>query len=223
MKKVLFFACLVTMLVLSTVVPVSADSDNKSIGINVLLNTGITDEILGTLGGFGKVNDLLPEINALTMKVKAGDLADVQALSFVAAANPDAERKGAPIDTVEVEDFADGLSTWNLDAIDVTDWGFDNRTIAEDGTGVYVAVLDTGLVSNWRQYFPEERIAEEYAKSFGGGGGLEGNVSEQPNKWEHDTNSHGYTCHQHDPGLQPWRHPGQRRGAHVNCYPGQGP
>ena len=191
MKKVLFFACLVTMLVLSTVVPVSADSDNKSIGINVLLNTGITDEILGTLGGFGKVNDLLPEINALTMKVKAGDLADVQALSFVAAANPDAERKGAPIDTVEVEDFADGLSTWNLDAIDVTDWGFDNRTIAEDGTGVYVAVLDTGLVSNWRQYFPEERIAEEYAKSFGGGGGLEGNVSEQPNKWEHDTNSHG--------------------------------
>ena len=191
MKKAIFFTGLVVMLLLSSVAPVSAGSDNLSIGINVLLNTGITDEILGTLGGFGKVLDQIPAINALTMKVKAGELAEIQALPFIAAANPDAERKGAPIDTVAVEDFADGLSTWDLDAIDVTDWGFDNRQVAEDGTGVYVAVLDTGLVSNWRQYFPEERIAEEFAKSFGGGGGLQGNVSEQPNKWEHDTNSHG--------------------------------
>jgi subtilisin family serine protease len=54
-----------------------------------------------------------------------------------------------------------------------------------------VAVLDTGLVDSWRQYFPEERIAEEYAIAFGGGGGENGWVSSQPNKWEHDQNSHG--------------------------------
>jgi subtilisin family serine protease len=54
-----------------------------------------------------------------------------------------------------------------------------------------VGVLDTGLPDNWRQLFPEERIATQYAKSFGGGGGEVGNVSEQPNKWEHDQNSHG--------------------------------
>ena len=60
-----------------------------------------------------------------------------------------------------------------------------------DGSGVYVAILDTGLLPTWRQYFPEQRIAEEYAKSFGGGGGENGNVSEQPNKWESDVNSHG--------------------------------
>jgi len=46
-------------------------------------------------------------------------------------------------------------------------------------------------LSTWRQYFPEERIATEYAKSFGGGGMEKGTVSEQPQKWEHDTNSHG--------------------------------
>ena len=54
-----------------------------------------------------------------------------------------------------------------------------------------MAVLDTGLLDSWRQYFPEERIAVEHARSFGGGGGEQGNVSSQPNKWEHDQNSHG--------------------------------
>ncbi|MEL7643272.1 MAG: S8 family serine peptidase, partial [bacterium] len=71
------------------------------------------------------------------------------------------------------------------------DFGFDNRQVEYDGTGVYVAVLDTGLVDSWRQYFPEERIAEDYAIAFGGGGGEVGFVSSQPEKWQHDQNSHG--------------------------------
>jgi hypothetical protein len=52
-------------------------------------------------------------------------------------------------------------------------------------------VLDTGLLMNWRQYFPEQRIATGYARAFGGGGGEVGWVSSQPNKWERDTDSHG--------------------------------
>ena len=132
----------------------------------------------------------MPEIRALTMQVKVSELAVIRALPYVAAANPDAVRNGAPVDTVLATDFSDGISTWNLDAINVTDFGV-GRVAEYDGTGVYVAVLDTGLVDVWRQYFPEERIAEEYAKSFGGGGGEVGFVSEQPNKWEHDQNSHG--------------------------------
>lgn len=188
MKRVLFSTLLVVVLLTATVAVTTADA---SIGINVVLNTEITDDILAELGTHGKVLDLLYEVKALTMKVKASQLPAIQALPYVAAANPDAERHGIPVDTVFVEDFANGLSTWNLDAINVTDPGFDNRQVEQDGTGVYVAVLDTGLLGTWRQYFPEERIAEEYAKCFGGGGGEKGFVSEQPNKWEHDTNSHG--------------------------------
>jgi subtilisin family serine protease len=56
---------------------------------------------------------------------------------------------------------------------------------------VYVAVLDTGLLDSWRAYFPQQRIAVDYAACFGGGGGEMGYVSRQPNKWEHDQNSHG--------------------------------
>jgi subtilisin family serine protease len=162
-----------------------------SIGINVLLNAAPTDAMLAELALHGTVLDVEPAINALTMKVKGSELAAIQALSYVTTANPDQERKGGPVDTVSVDNFANGLSTWDLDAINVTDFGFDNRQVDYDGTGVYVAVLDTGLVKTWRQYFPEERIATEYAICFGGGGGEKGTVSTQPNKWERDTNSHG--------------------------------
>jgi len=164
---------------------------SKTMGVNVLLNTAPTGAILAELALHGTVLDTVPAINALTMKVKASELAAIRALPYVATANPDQERKGAPVDTVGATDFADGLSTWDLDAINVTDFGFDNRQVGYDGMGVYVAVLDTGLVKAWRQYFPEERIADEYAVCFGGGGGEVGWVSSQPNKWEHDTNSHG--------------------------------
>jgi len=69
--------------------------------------------------------------------------------------------------------------------------GGGERLVDFDGTDVYVAVLDTGLVKNWPIYFPTERIAVEYAKCFGGGGGENGTVSTQPNKWGEDQNSHG--------------------------------
>lgn len=170
----------------------SAEASAKTrIGVNVVLNVDVTDENLAELEAFGRVVEVIAPIDAVTMRIAAGDLDALRALPIIEAANPDAERLGKPIDTAVVTDFANGLSTWNLDAIDVTDFGFDNRQVAYDGDGVYVAVLDTGLMDSWRQYFPEERIAEEYARSFGGGGGERGNVSEQPNKWEHDVDGHG--------------------------------
>ncbi len=191
MNKRVVSIVVAALAILALAMPVSAAGNNQKIGINVLLNTSLTDAILADLGTHGTVRDVAYEINAITMQVRAGDLAAIQSLPYVAAANPDAARNGAPVDTVSVTDFENGLSTWDLDAINVTDFGFNNRQVAYDGTGVYMAVLDTGLLDSWRQYFPEERIAEEYAISFGGGGGEVGFVSTQPNKWEHDQNSHG--------------------------------
>lgn len=178
------------LVLLLCLIPATSIAAKNSIAINVALNTPVTDSILNDLSKYGKVITVLNDINCLTMKVDANKLTSIQSLTYVSAANPDAVRKGSPIDTVAATDFSDGYSTWDLDAVNVTDYG-SGRTVAYDGTGVYVAVLDTGLVDSWRQYFPEERIAEEYAISFGGGGGERGAVSSQPNKWEHDQNSHG--------------------------------
>jgi subtilisin family serine protease len=184
------------MLAALTIAPIgnaqpAALAPDRMIGINVVLRGDVTPRVLADLARFGKVRDVIRPIDALTMQAPASKLRAIRALPYVAAANADAVRNGAPVDTVSVTNFANGLSTWDLDAINVTDFGFDHRVVPQDGRGVYVAVLDTGLLDSWRQYFPEERIAEEYARSFGGGGGENGNVSTQPNKWQHDQNSHG--------------------------------
>lgn len=185
MKKITSLLLVLTLL-LGMTVNIIAKNDNTFVGINVLLNDEVTDDYVSELAKHGKVQDVLYSINALTMKVRSSEIDSIRELPFVEYANPDAIRNGSPIDTVEADTFADGLMSWNLDAINVME-----RDDMTYGDGVYVAVLDTGLVDAWRQYFPEERIAVEYAAAFGGGGGERGTVSTQPNKWEHDQDSHG--------------------------------
>jgi subtilisin family serine protease len=190
MKRTLAGLILVLAMLAVSISVASAAPKGKMIGINVVLNTEVTDEILAELGKFGKVRDVIHQINAVTLQAKASVLSSIKALPFVAGANPDAERYAPPIDTVSVEDFSLGMNTWDLDAINVTDYS-SGRTVGYDGDGVYVAVLDTGLMGTWRQYFPEERIATEYARSYSGGGGERGRVSTQPNKWGLATHPHG--------------------------------
>lgn len=50
-------------------------------------------------------------------------------------------------------------STWDADMINSEEAAF-------TGAGVYVAVLDTGLVPNWSDYFPKERIATTLGTGF---------------------------------------------------------
>ncbi len=57
-------------------------------------------------------------------------------------------------------DFSEGIQTWDIDMIDAEKAG------DYTGAGVYVAILDTGLATNWRAYFPEERIATELGRGF---------------------------------------------------------
>lgn len=190
MKRIVSHILLVGTTVAGALTVGAAPAGNV-IGINVLLNTRVSDAILADLSRYGPITDVIPRLNAVMVKAPASSLPLIQRQRYVAAANPDVGRYGAPVDTVPVQDFSDGLNTWNLDAINVTEFGSTVRKVGFDGQGVYVAVLDTGLLDSWRQYFPEERVATQYAICFGGGGGEMGYVSTQPNKWEHDQNSHG--------------------------------
>src|SRR5688572_21751176 len=85
--------------------PSAAAAQNRSVGINVVLNTSITPAILADLGRFGRVLDTLEALDAVHMRAREGNLATIKALPYVAAANPDAERMGAPVDTVSASDF----------------------------------------------------------------------------------------------------------------------
>jgi subtilisin family serine protease len=185
-------AALLCAVIGAVTVSLTAQSTTRTVRINVLTNTPATEAILADLGTHGTVRDVIVELNAVFLHAPLSELAAIQALPYVDTANLDAERRGTPIDTVGASDFSTGINTWNLDAVNVTNAqpGSD-RTIALDGTGVYVAVLDSGLLDTWRQYFPEQRIATEFARAFSGGGQDHGTISEPPNVWEHDQNSHG--------------------------------
>jgi subtilisin family serine protease len=182
----LWRASLVCALAVQTI---SLAGQRGQIGINVVVNRPITDAILTNLATHGQVRDVIAEINAVVINASASELPAIQALPYVEAANPDAERNAAPLDPIAANDFATGLNMWNLDAVNVTDLG-KGRTLSEfDGTGVYVAVLDTGLLDTWRRYFPQERIATQFAKAFAGSSTNSG--AEPTNQWQQDTDSHG--------------------------------
>jgi subtilisin family serine protease len=76
------------------------------------------------------------------------------ALAIVTVAPVAAGKPGQAFDST-----ASGYHTYDSDLINV-------EKVAEDGTGVYIAVLDTGLAANWSDYFPKARIAEQYGIGF---------------------------------------------------------
>lgn len=189
MKKTMALL-LCSLLIISAFMPATFAAPNN-MKVNVLLNQELTPALEKQLSSLGKINSTIPEINALSMTIKADRMSKLLALDFVAGANPDAVRSVGPQDVTAAEMITnDGISTWNLDAINVTNFG-EERTVDQTGEGVYVAVLDTGLIKQWREFFPVGSIMTQYAKSFGGGGSTNADISEQPNKWELDVNSHG--------------------------------
>src|SRR5215203_5719094 len=52
-----------------------------------------------------------------------------------------------------------GYPTWDADMINL-------EAVSQTGRGVYVAVLDTGMVPNWRDYFPDARVATDLGTGF---------------------------------------------------------
>src|SRR4030095_2012111 len=171
--------------VLLTLGATKAHAQDQMIGINVLLNQPVANSICQDLGTHGQVLDVISQINGVTLRARSSELSTIQTLPCVAGANPDTEGYAE-------SDFSAGTNYWNLDVVNVTDFGTTPpRVVDYDGDGVYVGVIDSGLPFNWRAYFPEERIAVEFAEVFQDGGEIRGTFSSQPQTWERDTFGHG--------------------------------
>jgi subtilisin family serine protease len=73
-------------------------------------------------------------------------------------------------------------STFNLDMINI-------ENVLYDGDGVYVAVIDTGMLPHWMYYFNEEKIVTEWATAFHWDEKYK--TIEVPDEWDEALSGHG--------------------------------
>src|SRR4029079_1540101 len=123
-------------------------TNSGTIGINVILKARATAANRTELAKYGTLMDEIAELNAIRVKAKASQLPAIRALPFVAAAGPDAERNAKPVDAVAATNFADGIGTWDQDAINVVDVATDARTLTYDGCRVFAPISGSGLAAH---------------------------------------------------------------------------
>jgi subtilisin family serine protease len=160
-------------------------ASDPSRSVEIVVNGVLTDAMIAELGGYGKITDTLPQIGGVAMDIRESALGNLKKLLYVTAVGDQADRHAYAYDG--------GVSTWDLDMMNITDPTDPTgpRVVSQGGAGVYVAVLDTGLVANWRDYLPEAQVAVEYAKAFSGGGNGSATISDPTHAWERDTEGHG--------------------------------
>jgi subtilisin family serine protease len=110
--------------------------------------------------------------------------------------------------SIEPDDEVELLSvgSWDKDMIDVVDvqesgavGNPDPREVTETGTGVHIALIDTGLGSDWRDVLGDDKVDVALARSFVEGARTANGLSVGPefpnplpgNLWEHDFCLHG--------------------------------
>ena len=111
-----------------------------------------------------------------------GDVARVRALPFVTGVSEDTVKQlhAMPIAPAAKETKPlPGTPYW-LDLIDA------EANSAYDGSGVWVAVLDSGFYPNWRDYFAESSVLAQYGRAF-----IAANGNSNANQWDVGSDPHG--------------------------------
>jgi len=110
-----------------------------------------------------------------------GKVDAVRSLPFVTSVNQDTVKQ---LDSVTFAPPAyhgsplPGTPYW-LDLIDA------ENNVTYDGSGVWVAVLDSGFYPNWRDYFDPSRIRTDLARAFNAAG-----ANENANQWDTGSDPH---------------------------------
>ena len=133
------------------------------------------DAISSISGHAAHVAYVWPEISALAMSVPPSKMGELAADPFVDVVEADqqgsveggdgqaAAATSTPSTLVPLFTSTTPLETWNLSMARTAGSGF-------DGSGVTVAVVDSGLPENWEEFLPAGSVDLEHAAGFGAEG-----------------------------------------------------
>src|SRR5829696_4500986 len=176
LRAAMTLALLVWALALSTTAAAAPASTAYLIGARAPLTQAQT-QALKDAGA--QVTNVYKNFGGAAAVIPDSKLSAVRALSFVTSVNQDTVRQ---LDAATPPAGTKALPNqpyWH-DLIDT-----ENNT-AYDGSGVWVAVLDSGFYPNWRDYINPESVLEEYGSAFVG---VLGNANE--NQWDAGSDPHG--------------------------------
>lgn len=183
-------AVLILLSALSVPLYASKDSGNKAVVEVVAESSDAFSKALEIARAYGKVIYVFPELRGFAAYVPVGILGKLKSIPGVYADS--AVLVEALGEVLPSRCMSHGsVLTWNLDMINVPKV---HEEYGLDGSGVYIAVLDTGLEPQWRSYFPEDKVATEFGAAFLGAMATAYWQTEEvlnKNAWEADTNGHG--------------------------------
>ncbi|MBI1733249.1 MAG: S8 family serine peptidase [Gammaproteobacteria bacterium] len=167
----------------------------------------VTEAMREQVAAYGTVHGVIHNRNLIVVTPRGSRArATIEGFDFVESVETDRIR------------WLSAVGTWDRDILDVVDveadaapWlNDDAREVAETGAGVHVAVIDTGMMREWRSFIDEGRVATGLARAFMGGGATaedfvpvdEFTTSNPTDMWQRDTNSHGTSVASHVVGFK---------------------
>ncbi len=143
----------------------------------------LTGDQIATLAQAGaQVKYAYKNFGGAAATIAPKSLAAVRALPFVTSVGEDTLKQLSALPAVPVAASAAALpgAPYWLDLIDA------EQNTAYDGTGVWVAVLDSGFYPNWQDYFDANSILTAYATAF-----VAVNGNQNDNQWDTGSDPHG--------------------------------
>jgi hypothetical protein len=180
MKRLLRTVMTLALLAGAMVLPMSATAAPGSKGYLIGARAPLTQAQTQALKDAGAlVSSVYKNFGGAAAVIPDSKLSAVRSLSFVTSVNQDTVRQLAAVNPPNGAAPLPGTPYWQ-DLIDA-----ENNT-TYNGSGVWVAVLDTGFYPNWRDYFVESDILTQYARAF-----VAANGNQNANQWDVGSDPHG--------------------------------